>query len=261
MLTLVDAVYTVFLLVATTIYEYKYFWPRFRAAVAGDRPGARRKAYRRVMVGEWSLTLVALAIWLWARRAWFDLGLTMPHGWRLVAAIVIVLLVLALLGVQLLSVLRLPSERRIEARPKLGELAFLVPRTAPDHRFFVALSITAGFCEELLFRGYLPWVFAPWLGRVGALLFVAALFGAGHLYQGARGAIKATLAGLSFVAIVLVTDSLIPAMIVHALIDIGGGTVGYLLLREDSTVPAVAIAADPSQQSPGAGPLKPLTPR
>jgi hypothetical protein len=39
-------------------------------------------------------------------------------------------------------------------------------------------------------------------------------------------------------AIVLSTGSLIPAMIVHALIDIGGGTVGYLLLRDVSTAPA-----------------------
>jgi len=243
--TIIDVVFAFVLLVAATVYEYKYFWPRFRSAVAGDKPGARAKAYLRIITGEWLLSLVALIIWERANRAWSDMGLTNPHGARLVIAIIIILLALALLGLQLWSVLRLPVERRVAARPKLGVLAFIVPRTASDHRLFVALSITAGFCEELLYRGYLPWLFAPWLGRVGALLVVAALFGAGHLYQGWRGALKATLTGVGFVAIVLATGSVIPAMIVHALIDIGGGTVGYWLLRDYPTISAPPLSAAP----------------
>ena len=87
-------------------------------------------------------------------------------------------------------------------------------------------------CEELLYRGYLVWFFAPWLGTVGAMAFVVAIFGVSHAYQGRKGAIRATLAGTVMAAIVLGTGSLIPAMIVHALIDIGGGIVGYLLLRD-----------------------------
>ena len=124
----------------------------------------------------------------------------------------------------------------------------MLPRTAGEHRWFIALSTTAGFCEELLYRGYLPWLFAPWLGRLGALLFVAVLFGTGHLYQGPKGAIRATVAGIVMVAIVLATNSLIPAMIAHALIDIGGGTVGYLLLRDYASV-SLPPAAAPSDMA------------
>jgi membrane protease YdiL (CAAX protease family) len=236
--TIVDAVYGFVLLFVTTVYEYTYFWPRFRAAVVADRPGTRTRAYRRALVGEWVLTLAALIIWAAAHRSWHDIGLTAPHGWRLAVGVLVVVLALTLIGLQLWPVLRLSVEQRIAARPKLGGLAFMIPRTARDERWFLALSITAGFCEELLYRGYLPWLFAPWLGRVGALLFVAVIFGASHLYQGRQGAIRATVAGVVMVGILLATSSLIPGMIVHAVIDVGGGTTGYWLLRDYPTLSA-----------------------
>ena len=138
----------------------------------------------------------------------------------------------ALVVLQLWSARRLSPERRVAARPKLGGVAFMLPHTALEERWFVALALTAGFCEELLYRGYLAWFFAPWLGSAGAMLLVVVAFGLGHSYQGRRGAIRATLAGAVMAAIVLASDSLVPAMIVHAVVDIGGGTLGYWLLRE-----------------------------
>jgi membrane protease YdiL (CAAX protease family) len=194
--------------------------------------------------------LTAMTIWATYDRSWRALGLIMPHRWRLALSIVIVLAALALMALQLWSVARLSVERRIAARPKLGALAFMMPRTHQDEAWFLALSVTAGFCEELLFRGYLPWFFAPWLGTFGAMAFAVLLFGAGHAYQGRSGAVRAGIAGAVMALIVLVTGSLLPAMIFHALIDVSGGIVGYWLLRDyppstttaDGTPPEAVLA-------------------
>ena len=229
---LADVVFAFLLLVAASIFEYVYFWPRFRAAVSEGQPGARRRGYQRGVIGQWLFAAGAMGIWVSHNRPWSDLRLVIPHGWRLALSIVLVAASVALLVLQLWSVLRLPQERRIAARPQLGGVAFLLPHTLNEARWFVLLSMTAGYCEELLYRGYLVWFFAPWLGTVGAMAFVVAIFGVSHAYQGRKGAIRATLAGTVMAAIVLGTGSLIPAMIVHALIDIGGGIVGYLLLRD-----------------------------
>src|ERR1051325_7581184 len=145
---------------------------------------------------------------------------------------------IAPLVLPLWAVARLPVGHRIAARPKMANLAFMLPHTRQEERWFVGLSLTAGYCEELLFRGYLPWVFAPWLGSVGALAAVAVAFGASHFYQGRTGAIRATIAGFVMAAIAWISGSLIPGMIAHALIDIGGGTIGYWLLREQKVVNA-----------------------
>lgn len=234
--SVVETVFVFLLVVVTSIFEYVYFWPRFRADVAAGKPGTRTRAYQKGIAGQWFFALGALVIWSRSARSWTALGFTTPHGWRFAVALVIVIAALALLGLQLWSVLRLSIERRIAARPQLGGVAFMLPRTRRDEAWFVALSVTAGFCEELLYRGYLPWFFSPWLGTTGALAAVVVLFGAGHIYQGRKGAIRATLAGAVMAGVFLVTGSLIPGMIAHALIDIGGGTIGYLILRDDDTV-------------------------
>ena len=244
-MVLADIVLAFMLLVVASLYEYLYFWPQFRAAVAAEHPAARLHAYQRGIGGQWLFAAAAVVIWTVYARPWTLLRLALPSGWRLAFAIVVVMAAIGLLVLQLWSVARLPAERRVKARPKLGNLVFMLPHTQQEHWWFIGLSVTAGFCEELLYRGYLPWFFAPWLGQVGAMAAVVVAFGISHLYQGRKGAIRATIAGAVMASIVLISGSLIPAMIAHALIDIGGGTVGYWLLRER--------AADSSGLIPSAG--------
>jgi membrane protease YdiL (CAAX protease family) len=229
---LADYLFAFLLLVAASVFEYAYFWPRFRAAVSAGRPGARVQGYRRGVIGQWLFAVGAMTIWSFYERPWNAMRLVVPHGWRLGVSTALVAAVAALMAVQLWSVLRLPQDRRVAARPRLGGVTFILPHTAPEARWFMLLSVTAGFCEELLYRGYLVWFFAPWLGVIGGMALVVLVFGVSHAYQGRKGAIRATLAGAVMALIVLATGSLIPAMIVHALIDIGGGIVGYLLLRD-----------------------------
>jgi hypothetical protein len=238
----VDLVFAFFLVVVASVVEYAYFWPRFRADVAAERPRTRARGYRRVIIGEWLFAFAAIAIWATRDRPWSSLRLSLPHGWRLAVSGLLVIASLALVLVQLSSVARLSAARRAAAhdklaaaaaRGKLASVAFLLPRTRDEATWFVALSATAGFCEELLYRGYLPWLFAPWLGSIGGMALGVLIFGSSHAYQGLRGAVKATITGAVLATIVLATGSLIPAMILHALIDAVGGTVGYLLLRND----------------------------
>jgi membrane protease YdiL (CAAX protease family) len=254
--SLTDVVFVVALVVVASLVEYLYFWPRVRADVAAGKPSARVSAYRRGVLGEWAFTIAALAIWSAFGRPWSAMRLGLPHGWRLGVGVLFVLAAVGVVVLQLWSVARLPVERRVAARPKLDSVAFILPRTAREQGWFLALSVTAGFCEELLYRGYLPWFFAPWLGSVGAMVLVVVLFGLGHAYQGRTGAVRATLAGAFMAALVLITDSLIPAMIVHALIDIGSGTIGYWLLRE---YPELAITAATGTAETTDTTLKPLT--
>ena len=100
----------------------------------------------------------------------------------------------------------------------------LIPRTPRQKRLFVGLSIIAGFGEEVAYRGYmLTTLQLLGLGHWGAGLISSAAFGMLHAYQGTVGIVRTGLTGLALTLPVLVTGSLIPSIIAHALINIVAG--------------------------------------
>lgn len=62
----------------------------------------------------------------------------------------------------------------------------LLPHTPLEFVWWFGLSLTAGICEELIFRGYLLQQISAWTGRpmLGVMLS-ALIFGSVHLYEGA----------------------------------------------------------------------------
>ena len=62
---------------------------------------------------------------------------------------------------------------------------------------WVCLSISAGICEEIVFRGYLQRQLTLMTGNVGvAILLQAILFGIGHAYEGLSAVLAIVLHGL-----------------------------------------------------------------
>ncbi len=112
-----------------------------------------------------------------------------------------------------------------EARKQMG---FLAPQSGLEVVLWICLSATAGFCEEVLFRGYLQKQFSRLLrNRWIAVVVVSILFGLGHGYEGPQRMLLIALLGLAFGIMSLLRNSLRPAMIAHTLQD----TISGLLLR------------------------------
>jgi len=100
----------------------------------------------------------------------------------------------------------------------------LLPRTPVEIALWVLLSLTAGFCEETVFRGYLQKQFQAMTGSPAAgLLLQAVIFGVSHGYQGLRNVIAITVFGGVFGALALWRRSLKPGMILHAWTDLFSG--------------------------------------
>src|SRR5208282_1836198 len=112
-----------------------------------------------------------------------------------------------------------------EARQQIG---FLAPQSALEVTLWICLSATAGFCEEVLFRGYFQMQFTRLLrSRWIALVVVSILFGLGHGYEGAQRMALIAMLGFAFGLMSLLRKSLRPAMMAHTLQD----TISGLLLR------------------------------
>lgn len=113
-----------------------------------------------------------------------------------------------------------------------GGVADVVPRSRSELGPFAIVSVTAGFCEEFLYRGYFLWVLAPSLGWWGAAALSTVCFAVGHAYQGWRGVVTTGVFGAIYVAIVALTDSLWPAIALHVLVDATNGVMAWIVLRD-----------------------------
>jgi uncharacterized protein len=109
---------------------------------------------------------------------------------------------------------------------------FLAPDGPTEIIIWIAVSATAGICEETIFRGYLQKQFIAWTGNVSAgVLLSAAAFGIGHLYQGPKAMIVIGVYGLLFGILAQWRNSMRPGMITHAMHDTVSGLVVRLLPR------------------------------
>jgi membrane protease YdiL (CAAX protease family) len=111
-------------------------------------------------------------------------------------------------------------------------IRFLLPQSHLEIFLWVLLSMTAGICEEIIFRGYFQKQFSAWTGSIPAgVLLSAAIFGAGHIYQGWRSAIVIAVYGLLFGILAEFRKSLRPGMMTHAWHDGFAGLAGRPLLK------------------------------
>ena len=100
----------------------------------------------------------------------------------------------------------------------------LLPHGPLESTLWIALSISAGICEEIVFRGYLQRQFAAWTGsRWLAWALQAIVFGVGHGYQGVRSCALIVIYGLLFGLLARWRRSLLPGILGHALTDLLSG--------------------------------------
>lgn len=109
---------------------------------------------------------------------------------------------------------------------------FLLPNGPAEMAIWVVLSITAGICEEAVFRGYLQRQFLAATHKPAiAIALSAVVFGAGHIYQGYRGALLIAFYGAMFGVLAHRRNSVRPGMLAHAWQDTMSGLLGSIIRR------------------------------
>jgi hypothetical protein len=184
---------------------------------------SRLSTYFTVIVAEWS---VILLIWLGLRRRGDTMQALLSPRWPApraffrdlgLAAGFFVLIALALS----------PLAERLAGDTKNMKVAYF-PQTALELAAWLAMSATAGFCEEFIFRGYLMRQFSAWTrSRAWGIVLQAVAFGLAHGYYN-KGVM--VIIGIEGVALGLFTNwrkSLRPGMLAHGLQDSIGGIVAF----------------------------------
>ena len=108
----------------------------------------------------------------------------------------------------------------------------LLPQNPVESAPYAALAVTAGVCEEFVYRGFVMAALRQTgMGTWLVLTISSVLFGLAHAYQGKSGIAGTTLMGLVFGASRIVTVSLVPAAVWHAAVDLIAGVAGPRFLN------------------------------
>lgn len=108
----------------------------------------------------------------------------------------------------------------------------LLPRSLIEIVLWIFLCLTAGFCEEAVFRGYLQKQFHALTGSIViAVILQAMVFGMVHAYQGWKNVVVITVLGLLYGVLAAWRRNLRANMISHAWSDIWEGWLKFVLFR------------------------------
>ena len=212
------------------VWDYR----RFVRGLSEGRKNARLETYLWAIALQWILTLGFLAWWFLSGGELAPLRLRpVAQGWQWLA-IAAGLAALAAIVLQTATVLRSPQKLE-QVRDQAGELSQIAPRTPAEARVFTLLSLTAGICEEILYRGLLLAVLTVAVGTWPAVVLSTAVFGLGHAYQGWLGIGKTSAVGLALALLAIGSGSLFLPIVLHAVGDLTGGlmmsaAVGFMAL-------------------------------
>ena len=183
---------------------------------------SRLSGYFTVLVEEW---FVVLLIWLALRRRGLSIGTLVSGHWQTLGAF--------------FRDLGLAVGFLVVAIPLVGGLAYLLggnadrtlanitPKTGFELLVWLGMAATAGFCEELVFRGYLTRQFSAWTGsRVFAVVLQGVAFGLAHGYYH-KIMVVVMVQGWLLGLLAYWRKSLRPGMLAHGLQDAIGGLVAF----------------------------------
>jgi uncharacterized protein len=219
-----------FLLLAVPLVEWKWTWPRFLARLAKNEHGVRSRFYRWTILSEWALVLLLIVYWRRYERPWAWLLLDGGAPLRIACGVTAGLVGAVFLYWQRIQILHGDERTMAEAHRQLKSATPLLPHDPNENRLFKIVSVTAGVCEEVLFRGFLLWYLAGWTGTMVAVILSSLVFGLGHIYLGTKNVPKTAAAGMMLACLAVASRSLWPAILIHAAMDWNSGELGYHLI-------------------------------
>jgi uncharacterized protein len=204
--------------IATLAFRGRVQAEHMRASLNLDRV----TLYERTILSEWLvLVLVLVGLWLSGTSPVLVLGDRWRSAGQFLRDVGIGLLFL-MVSVTVTSIVA-PHGAATDSVTR-----FLLPQGGVETALWVVLSITAGICEEAVYRGYLQkQLMALTKSAPAGIVFSALVFGGAHSYQGLARASLIAVLGVMSGGLAYWCGSVRPGMIAHALQDVLGAFVRH----------------------------------
>ena len=190
-----------------------------RVESAAYLDSSRIPRYTASIITEW-LLLGAVIAGIYVRRNFFAAaifkripGVAQTLGLGLAVYITTAVVIGVVRG--LLTLTRIPHEVNLQV------ILAMAPHSALEFMLWTLLSLTAGICEELVFRGYLLQQLSAWTrSPITAIVLTGLLFGSVHAYEGLGAILPLAALGIIYGVVVRYTQGdLRPVIVAHFLQD------------------------------------------
>lgn len=112
-------------------------------------------------------------------------------------------------------------------KEKLKDVYHYLPKTNSELNWFTFLSVSAGICEEIIFRMFLFEFLRENLNLIITFIAINIIFAVTHIGSGKNNLISSFILGLLFSFIYYFTDNILIAILLHISIDVNAGILGY----------------------------------
>ncbi|WP_422107564.1 CPBP family intramembrane glutamic endopeptidase [Winogradskyella sp.] len=134
---------------------------------------------------------------------------------------VLALFFIALLGLFVLRKIRLSKNSATKFYEANSAIHFLLPATKNELNVTIIVSFIAGFCEEIVYRGFLFWYLSQHLHIAIAMILANLPFALGHLTTtGTKNTFAAFILAFVFSTAYVLTQSLWLPILLHILVDL-----------------------------------------
>ena len=222
-----------FLLFYEPIIGY-FDFQRFKLKVKSDN-NARMKYYNNAIIGSWVPTIIIILLIVFTELTFEEIGLTIPtiNAERLgkwityvglgIGTFYLLFVLYYILGFTFSYKIKRELSIKKKEEWEKSVIAPLLPVTEKEKKRWNYVSLTAGLTEEVIYRGftlfaldYLFPSFSIWL----IIPLASLIFGLAHTYQGfLMGFIRTTIFAILFCIIYIGTESIIPLIVLHFLVD------------------------------------------
>ncbi|MEM7099082.1 MAG: CPBP family intramembrane glutamic endopeptidase [Pseudomonadota bacterium] len=220
--TVADALLFFLVGIVYPVYGFIYHLSNSAEKLSLD-PNVRVKFFTESILINVVTATAVVWIWLWDARSFATLGMQHNTNWSTLLTWLVVGLFVTFSAIQYHRV-RTNANARETMREYLAtagkKTLLLMPKTSNEHHLAMCAGVVAGIAEEIVYRGYLIWLFALFFPIWVAAPLSIAIFICLHFYQDKAGLFQVGLFAAISTVLYLLSDSLVPVIVLHICIDV-----------------------------------------
>lgn len=230
---LLDHIAFVLIFSIGTIYSL-FDNPRFirKLALIETDPGVSRTGiYLKLIAWLWILSAIVFMLWITQDYDYSELGFTLEIKWNLWSAILLLFVPLISFCLSCYKAISDPSQRLIiRNQLKATKTDQLIPRNRKEFYYWLFISLSAA-SEEIVYRGFMLWYLSAFMNVFLVGVISCLLFALLHTYQGMAGVVLTGITGVVLFWIYISSGSLWLPIILHVMVNIFSGSLGYISLK------------------------------